>query len=79
MYSYGSSVPGVSRWKTVPVGSFSANAWGVYDMHGNVSEWCASEYALGYNGLEMIGASIDRENDVSRVLRGGAWHSRPVF
>ena len=79
LYIYGQGNRGISRWKTFPTASFSANAWGLYDMHGNVWEWCASEYDSEYSGLEMMDACFDRMNNVPRSLRGGSWHSRPVF
>ncbi|MCC6796898.1 MAG: formylglycine-generating enzyme family protein [Candidatus Hydrogenedentes bacterium] len=58
-----------------PVGQKPANAWGLYDMHGNVSEWCYDVYSENYY------ASSPRENPCNtgggeeRVLRGGAWNS----
>jgi len=79
IYTYDGGGKGVSRWKTMPVRSFKPNAWGFYDMHGNVWEWCASEYDAEYSGLEAMDASFDRMNNIPRSLRGGSWHSRPGF
>ncbi len=59
--------------RTLPVGHFPPNPWGLYDMHGNVWEWCASIYSPHYNGAEEIDASKERNDDRDRVLRGGAW------
>ena len=88
-YSWGDSI-GVNRancdgcgsqWddeKTVPVGSFEANAWGVYDMHGNVLEWvqdCYSKYI--YYGAPSDGSAWESEDSSYRVLRGGSWRSIP--
>jgi formylglycine-generating enzyme required for sulfatase activity len=55
---------------TVPVKSYQPNRWGLYDMHGNVWEWCAD--SLGdqlQSGVDPKGAS----SDVLRVIRGGGW------
>ena len=62
--------------KTVEVGQFPANAWGLHDMHGNVWEWTASEYDEGYGGAELRGVS-DPDLGGPRVLRGGSWLGGP--
>ncbi|MDR3334851.1 MAG: formylglycine-generating enzyme family protein [Treponema sp.] len=62
---------GVYRKTTVPVGSFTPNSWGLYDMHGNVWEWCwdwSGKYSSG-NQTDPVGAS----SGLGRVLRGGCW------
>ena len=77
---------GKDRKKTLPVGSLSPNAWGLYDMHGNVGEWCQDwygDYPLG-SLTDPVGSSWwewwDRIFRVSgwrtssyRVSRGGSW------
>lgn len=61
---------------TMPVGYGGPNSFGICDMHGNILEWCASEYEAAYAGKELADASRDRSNDNHRVLRGGAWDFR---
>lgn len=77
-YTYGDGLKGETRGRTMPVGSFPANSWGLHDMHGNVSEWCADWYAP----YDRAPVSNPRGPDKSdppnqRVVRGGAWRSYP--
>ncbi len=69
---YGAGPKGVYRETTVAVGSFQANAWGLYDMQGNVEEWCGDWYAEVYEGepqTDPLGPSSGED----RVVRGGSW------
>ncbi len=71
-YPCGTTVKGRYRQETADVGSYSPNAWGFYDMHGNVWEWCSDWYG-SYEGdaTNPTGAA----SGVLRVLRGGGWLS----
>jgi formylglycine-generating enzyme required for sulfatase activity len=65
---------GQYREKTVKVGSFQPNAWGLYDMHGNVWEWVEDDWHNNYKGAPTDGrAWVDNPRRSSRVLRGGSW------
>ena len=72
-----------SRWdgkQTAPVGSFSANDFGLNDMHGNVWEWVEDCWHDNYNGAPTDGRARTSGGDCSRrVLRGGSWVSNPRF
>ena len=74
---YGPGKKGVNRQKTTPVGSFPANAWGLYDMHGNVWQWC-NDWHGGYAGKDLTDPQGPKSGK-NRVLRGGAWGSHPIF
>ena len=71
-----------SRWdaeRTAPVGSFSPNAFGLQDVHGNVWEWVEDCWNDSYNGAPSDGSAwTSGECDV-RVLRGGSWDLRPGY
>lgn len=68
-----------SEGRTHPVGSREPNAWGLFDMHGNVLEWCADAWdASAYRGrLEAVEDPVAEEppdsNSAGRVVRGGSW------
>jgi formylglycine-generating enzyme required for sulfatase activity len=57
---------------THPVGTKSPNLWGVYDLHGNVWEWCSDWYASSYPGGNLVDPR-GPVSGVSRVIRGGSW------
>ncbi len=62
-YTYKAETKGSYRQSTMPVGSFSPNAFGLYDMHGNVWEWCSDSHA---------------GNSQIRAIRGGSWLDKPA-
>ena len=70
---------GVSRKQTLTVGSFSPNAWGVYDMHGNVSEWCLDWYDENYYKKSPTSNPQGPSSGNERVHRGGSWQNTVVF
>ena len=78
-YTYGSGPKGKYRGQTTPVGSFKvANAFGLYDMHGNVWEWCLDHWHDNYQGAPTDGSAwITSEDDLPRLLRGGSWDDVP--
>ena len=59
------------------VGSYQPNAWGLYDMHGNVYEWCLDWYG-GY-GTVAVSDPVGPTEGSNRVLRGGFWYSFAIY
>jgi formylglycine-generating enzyme required for sulfatase activity len=76
-HTYGQSPKGDYRKQTTPVGSFSANGFGLYDMHGNVWEWCFDLWHDNYEGAPTNGSPWVTGKEKSRLLRGGSWYDYP--
>lgn len=80
-YPYLFMIKDVYRAKTTTVGSLAvANGFGLYDMHGNVYEWCQDIYHNNYKGIPTDGHPWESGGDANyRVIRGGSWSSDAVF
>ena len=80
-YPYGKGKKGQYRERTVSVGSLGvANGWGLYDMHGNVWEWCEDEYHSNYDGAPVDGGAwVSSAQAAIRVVRGGGWSDFAVI
>src|SRR5262249_37406181 len=80
-FPYGDAEKGPYLRQTAKVGSFAPNAWGLYDMHGNVAEWCSDYYDKDYYSKSprvdpkgrKRGVVPTDYNDFYRVIRGGCW------
>ncbi len=79
-YTYAGEAKGEYRQQTTPVGQFPPNAFGLYDMHGNVWEWCADTWHGNYDGAPTDGSAwIEKGNDNLSPLRGGSWGLIPTY
>jgi formylglycine-generating enzyme required for sulfatase activity len=77
-YTYANGLKGIYREKTTEVGSFPPNGFGLYDMHGNVWEWCLDHFHDSYNGAPSDGSAwVTGGNSDLRILRGGSWFCIP--
>ncbi|MDT9340786.1 formylglycine-generating enzyme family protein, partial [Trichodesmium erythraeum 21-75] len=76
--TYADAPKGKDRGETTDVGIFPPNAFGLYDMHGNVFEWCQDVWHKNYNGAPTDGSAWETGGDSSRrVCRGGSWYISP--
>ena len=76
-YTYGPGKKRIYRGKTVPVGQFPANEFGLHDVHGNVWEWVQDCWNDSYDGAPRDGTAWENGDCTGRVLRGGSWLSGP--
>ncbi|MGV2828166.1 formylglycine-generating enzyme family protein [Myxosarcina sp. GI1(2024)] len=78
-YAYASETETFYRHQTTEVGRFLPNAFGLYDLHGNVCEWCADPWHENYGGAPTNGSVWQRGGRSQwRVLRGGSWANKPA-
>jgi formylglycine-generating enzyme required for sulfatase activity len=66
-----------SSARTHPVGTKRPNPWGLFDMYGNVGEWCQDVYDQHYDPIHPQAATGSADGGPKRTLRGGAWSSSP--
>ncbi|MFN6500718.1 MAG: caspase, EACC1-associated type [Nostoc sp. DedQUE01] len=77
--TYAYAPKGKYRQQTTEVGNFSPNSFGLYDMHGNVWEWCQDSWHDSYKGAPTDGSAWIDNNSQYQVLRGGSWIYNPDF
>ena len=76
-HAYKDGPTGEYRHGPIQAGLFAPNRFGLYDMHGNLSEWCADTWHANYVGAPSDGQPWLRGGTAERVLRGGSWHDPP--
>jgi formylglycine-generating enzyme required for sulfatase activity len=70
---YGDAATGTFLRRTCKVGSYKPNAFGLYDMHGNVEEWCQDTYDKKYYATSPKKDPVNAVKGDYRILRGGSW------
>ena len=78
--AYGRGPTGIFRGTTTPPGTFPPNRFGLYDMHGNVWEYCLDKASENYADVPRDGsAKLEGPRDSERILRGGSWSHNPAI
>ena len=78
--AYDQGPVGIFRATTTRPGTFPPNRFGLYDMHGNVWEYCLDTWAESYAGAPRDGSPyVSAPRDSARVLRGGSWSHNPAI
>jgi formylglycine-generating enzyme required for sulfatase activity len=75
-YPYAAAPKGQYRKQTTDVGTFPPNAFGLYDMHGNVWEWCEDDWQKNYINVPVNGSALISRSNI-KLLRGGSWYYYP--
>ncbi|MBD2444728.1 SUMF1/EgtB/PvdO family nonheme iron enzyme [Dolichospermum sp. FACHB-1091] len=78
-YTYASEPKGKYLQETTDVGSFPPNAFGLYDMHGNVWEWCQDDWHDNYSNAPKDGSVWTSQSGIAKLLRGGSWYYAPYY
>ncbi|ALB41910.1 hypothetical protein AA650_16930 [Anabaena sp. WA102] len=76
-YTYASAPKGKYRQHTTDVGTFPPNSFGLYDMHGNVWEWCQDDYKDNYINAPTDGSALTSPSRSAKLLRGVSWNDSP--
>jgi formylglycine-generating enzyme required for sulfatase activity len=75
--TFGGGPRGVFRKQTVPVNTFKPNTWGLYQVHGNVSEWVEDSWHPNYDDAPVDGSPWKSDEEAYHVVRGGSWNDYP--
>ena len=78
-YTYADEAKGQYREATTSVGQFTPNSFGLYDMLGNVWEWCKDDWHKDYKGAPTDGSVWESDKSERKVNRGGSWFNRPTY
>ena len=78
-WTYDTGTKGPYRRQAVAVGTFAPNAFGLYDMHGNVHEWGSDCWNDTHDGASSDSQARISGDCTRRVSRGGAWNEQPFF